>query len=77
MSKIKILVVAHKSYWMSQDSVYLPIHVGKALHPDVHLVFIGDNTGENISAKNPYYCDWDASWKTNKRRNDRKQGVVL
>ena len=25
---IKILVAAHKHYWMPEDSVYLPLHVG-------------------------------------------------
>lgn len=27
---IKILVAAHKPYWMSDDDVYLPIQVGAA-----------------------------------------------
>ena len=26
---IKILVATHKKYWMPEDDVYLPIHVGK------------------------------------------------
>ena len=25
---IKILVAAHKKYWMQEDSVHLPLHVG-------------------------------------------------
>lgn len=63
---IKILVAAHKAYWMPDDPCYLPVHVGKALHEDKNLGFTGDNTGENISSKNPYYCELTAiywAWK--------------
>jgi len=52
---IKILVAAHKSYWMPTDSCYLPIHVGA--EGKETLGFIGDNTGEHISLKNPDYCE--------------------
>ena len=47
---IKILVAAHKAYWMPEDPVYLPLQVGaegKQL-----LGYTPDNTGDNISAKN-------------------------
>ena len=52
---IKILVATHKKYWMPKDEVYLPIHVGKEGKED--LGYIGDNTGDNISIKNPNYCE--------------------
>ena len=52
---IKILVATHKPYWMPDDDVYLPIHVGKAGQKDIG--FIGDDTGENISYKNANYCE--------------------
>lgn len=52
---IKILVAAHKKYWMPNDDVYLPIHVGREGKAD--LGYIGDNTGDNISAKNANYCE--------------------
>ena len=32
---IKILVAAHKNYWMPEDSVYLPLHVGAEGKPDL------------------------------------------
>ena len=35
----------------------MPIHVGKALHPDVDLGIQGDDTGDNISLKNSSYCE--------------------
>lgn len=52
---IKILVATHKKYWMPNDDVYLPIHVGREGKAD--LGYIGDNTGDNISAKNANYCE--------------------
>ncbi len=65
--KIKILVAAHKADpEIRSDDIYMPIHVGKALHPDVDLGFQGDDTGDNISEKNPSYCELTAmywGWK--------------
>lgn len=64
---IKILVATHKSYEMPKDTnLYLPILVGKDLHPDVNHVFQGDNTGDNISKKNGSYNELTAlywAWK--------------
>lgn len=58
---IKILVAAHKNYVMPQDqNLYLPIFVGKDLHPDVNHTFQGDNTGDNISVKNAHYNELTA-----------------
>lgn len=65
--KIKILVAAHKADPnIKNDEIHMPIHVGKALHPDLDLGFQGDDTGENISYKNPSYCELTAvywAWK--------------
>ena len=61
---IKILVATHKQYWMPTDSVYMPIHVGREGKEDIG--YIGDNTGDNISLKNPNYCELTAlywAWK--------------
>ena len=52
---IKILVATHKAYWMPDDDIYLPLHVGR--EGKQYLGFIGDNTGDNISSKNPNYCE--------------------
>lgn len=54
---IKIAVATHKPYRMPADSMYLPLHVGAALHPDVCEGMQGDDTGDNISDKNPYFCE--------------------
>ncbi len=61
---IKILVATHKQYWMPKDDIYLPIHVGR--EGKVDLGYLGDNTGDNISAKNANYCELTAlywAWK--------------
>lgn len=52
---LKILVATHKEYWMPEDKVYLPLHVGKEGKHD--LGYVGDNTGDNISNKNANYCE--------------------
>lgn len=52
---IKILVAAHKEYWMPEDKVYLPLHVGAERKEN--LGYIKDNTGDNISDKNPSFCE--------------------
>lgn len=48
-------MATHKKYWMPKDEIYLPIHVGKKGKED--LGCIGDDTGDNISTKNPNYCE--------------------
>lgn len=67
MSSINILVACHKQDPdIRKDEIYHPIHVGKALHLEADLGFQGDNTGDNISDKNPAYCELTAlywSWK--------------
>ena len=55
MADVKIIVATHKKYWMPSDSIYLPLHVGREGKDD--LGYIGDNTGDHISAKNPNYCE--------------------
>lgn len=65
--RIKILVACHKADPnIRQDDIYMPIQVGKALHPDLDLGFQCDNTGDNISEKNGSYCELTAlywAWK--------------
>ena len=58
---VKIITVTHKEYRMPEDDMYLPVGVGKASLP-----YIMDNTGENISDKNPTFCELTAlywAWK--------------
>ena len=53
--KIQIVVATHKEYRMPSDPLYLPVQAGRALHAP--LPYVGDDTGENISEKNPHYCE--------------------
>ncbi|MDY4479232.1 MAG: DUF4422 domain-containing protein [[Pasteurella] aerogenes] len=55
MLKINIIVATHKHYEMPSDNMYIPLHVGKDGKSDIG--YIGDNTGEHISYKNPYFCE--------------------
>lgn len=49
-------MATHKKFQMPKDSnLYMPIHVGREGKDD--LGYIGDNTGDNISSLNPYYCE--------------------
>ncbi len=67
MDKIKILVCAHKIDPNTRNQgVYHAIQVGKALHPELDMGYLNDNTGDNISEKNPYWCELTAlywGWK--------------
>ena len=55
--KTKIIVCCHKKAVLPVCEDYFPIHVGKALHPDIDLKILAENKGENISEKNESYCE--------------------
>ena len=66
METAKILVCTHTDSFYLESDLYRPIHVGRALHPDLKFDFIGDNTGNHISDKNKSYCELTAhywAWK--------------
>lgn len=54
---VKILVCCHKKDLCETNEPYYPIHVGKAVHPEVDLGIQCDNEGDNISEKNGSYCE--------------------
>lgn len=53
--KTEIWVVTHKKYKEIEDDLHKTIQVGKSLGTD--LGYVGDDTGDNISYKNPFYCE--------------------
>ncbi len=55
MKDIKVIIAAHKPYKMPKDNMYLPVFVGA--EGKAEIGFQGDNTGENISSQNPYFCE--------------------
>lgn len=67
MNKLEILVCCHKADAnIRTETPYLPIQVGKSIHPDLDLGFISDNEGENISEKNAGWNELTAiywGWK--------------
>ena len=47
--------MAHKKYEKLNNDIYIPLQVGAALHNS--LGYHSDNTGDNISERNPYYSE--------------------
>ena len=60
MKDIKVIIATHKEYPMPNDEMYYPLHVGAKGKPD--LPYLKDYTGDNISSKNPYYCELTATY---------------
>ena len=56
MKDIKVIVAAHKKYQMPKDTMYIPVQVG-AEGKNIIEEYKQDSEGENISNKNPYYCE--------------------
>lgn len=54
-NEIKIIIATHKKYKMPSYEMYIPLHVGAEGKKD--LGYKKDNEGENISLKNPYFCE--------------------
>ena len=60
--KVTIVIATHKKYQMPSDKMYLPVHVGAEGKKDsdgknLDLGYVKDNTGDNISSKNPSFCE--------------------
>ena len=65
---IIVAVAMHKDYELPDVDIYLPIHVGAELHPDIPSNLQQDNDGNNISSLNPYFSALIAPywlWKNN------------
>lgn len=58
---IKIFACYHKAAQGIHSDIIQPLHVGKALST-TDLGFPGDDTGDNISAKNLHYCELTATY---------------
>lgn len=51
----KVIVATHKKYKMPTDKLYVPVQVGAEGKEEIG--YIKDNTGDNISNKNAYFCE--------------------
>lgn len=56
MSNIKIFICAHKEVPLPQHPYFMPIQAGAVLHDHING-YQPDNEGENISDKNPHFCE--------------------
>ena len=56
MNNIKVFVCAHKEVPLPQHPYFLPIQAGAALHDHING-FQPDDEGDNISIKNPHFCE--------------------
>ena len=66
-NKIEIYIAAHKKFNEPEDKLYIPLHVGSEGKDD--LGYKKDSTGDNISKKNPNYCELTGIywiWKNSK-----------
>ncbi len=52
---IRIYTITHVPFTPPEDDIYVPLQVGRAFHPDYG--YTGDDTGDNISEKNPFYSE--------------------
>lgn len=72
--KIKIIIATHRQYLMPSDEMYLPVHVGKK--DKQSLGYIGDDSGDNISDKNPYFCELTGLYWAWKNLNAEYIGLI-
>ena len=49
---VSIYTITHVPFTPPDLPIYIPLQVGHAVHED--YVYLGDDTGENISDKNQY-----------------------
>lgn len=75
-SDITVAVATHKAYRMPTDGVYMPLQVGKALHPEVDLGIACDDTGDNISLSNAQYSELTGLYWLWKNCASQYQGLV-
>lgn len=73
---IRIAVATHKPYHMPQEPIYMPIQVGKSLHPDIDLGFAVDNMGDNISNLNDEFSELTAVYWLWKNCDAPYKGIV-
>lgn len=73
---IQIIVATHKAYQMPEDKLYLPLHVGAegkkdSNGNDLDFGYTKDNSGDNISVKNPAFCELTGLyWAWKNLKND-------
>lgn len=70
-----ILICYHKEFNFIKNEILKPIQVGTAL-ANVDLGLLKDNTGDNISVKNPYFCELTALYWLWKNSDASYKGLM-
>lgn len=73
---IKVLVAAHKECRLPDDAMYVPIQVGAKGKAPISGVELRDDAGDNISEKNPYYCELTGHYYAWKNISAEALGLV-
>lgn len=71
---INIIIATHKKYKFPKDKMYLPLHVGASDKKSIG--YKKDNSGKNISKKNPYFCELTGLYWAYKNLNCDYIGLV-
>lgn len=74
MKDVRVIIATHKKYNMPNDDMYLPLHVGSEGKDD--LGYVTDNTGDNISLKNPNFCELTGMYWAWKNLNNDYIGLA-
>ena len=74
MKSVEIIVATHKKYEMPKGKYYLPLHVGAK--NSNNLSYKKDSTGDNISEKNPRFCELTGLYWAWKNSNKDYIGLV-
>jgi len=69
-----IYIAAHKKFDVPQLEGYIPLQVGAEGREN--LGFLRDNTGDNISVKNPNFCELTGLYWIWKNTTDKYKGLV-
>lgn len=75
MNDIKIGIATHKAYQMPEEKIYEPIQCGAAINQE-NFGYAKDNSKNNISVKNPNYCELTALYWLWKNTNAEYKGLV-
>ena len=72
--KVLIYIAAHKKFSVPNNDIYIPLHVGAEGKQD--LGYTLDSIGDNISLKNPYFCELTGLYWIWKNSNADYVGLV-
>lgn len=68
---VKIVVATHKKYQMPNCDIYIPLQLNTEKNGEIKGFVYHDNTGDNISEKNPFFCELTGLyWAWKNLRND-------